>query len=215
MGAHVRLLTRRFDLSVEGETSQEVDQLLQLLEDRGLSPYAGPGASEARAGLERGATPLTPERDGGASEALPPSSVSTLDSFGGTAAQVAANAEPTIFNVVTKKMGELYILSPKFPPAPDGSERLTDAATVLLGAFDVTEPSGTSGYFLVQALRQTGYSLQRVDKCLNELVQRGLVLVGGVKRGKKYALSEAGRVEARRLATELAAIAGRSPGGSA
>ncbi|MCI4357191.1 MAG: hypothetical protein L3K18_08680 [Thermoplasmata archaeon] len=117
--------------------------------------------------------------------------------------------ESSIFKSVTKRIGDVFVLSPKFPPDASGSERVSDAAVVLLGAFDVVDQQGTTGFFLVKALRQTGYSLLRVDTYLDTLVKKGLVLVGGIKRGRTYTLSEAGRVEARRLAAELAGIAGR------
>jgi len=67
-----------------------------------------------------------------------------------------------------------------------------------------------TGYRLLTALRQTGYSLSRVDKKLESLSQQGLILVEGTRRGRRYALSEAGRVESRRFASELAGIAGKT-----
>lgn len=213
MVAKARVLTRSFDVSVEGETVEDVDRLLKALEDRGLSPA---GATQA---LPRPSDSVLRDTTHSASstvdtkaEELAGPSIGTLDSFSPAGSPATLVPEASIFKSVTKQDGDVFFLSPKFPPSATGAERVADAAMVVLGAYDASGAHGATGYFLVQSLRQTGYSLERVDVHLNDLVRKGLVLVEGVKRGRRYALSEAGRVEARRLAAELAALSGRSTG---
>lgn len=213
MSAKVRILTRRFDLSVEGENVEEVEHLIGVLEGRGLTPKGGlasPESGDFAARVE--STPTKSVIDGVESTSLAGDAIGQLDSFS-PRAPVAVGQEAGIIRAVTKRDGDVYILSPKFPPNADGTERVEAAGMVLLGAFDATGEGAVTGYRLLNALRKTGYNLPRVDKRLESLAQQGLVLVEGTHRGRRYALSEAGRVEARRLAGELASISGKSAEG--
>lgn len=190
---------------------EEVDHLLKVLEERGLTPkgaFATVGIP-APSSRERDVTLPTPASVGIGDDYLGAPAVGTLDSFAPTGAPSPPIAEASVFKSVTKRVGDIYVLSPKFPPTASGAERTSDAAMVLLGAFDAAGERGATGYFLVSALRQTGYALDRVDTHLDDLVTKGLVLTEGIKRGRRYTLSEAGRVESRRLASELAALSGR------
>ena len=81
---------------------------------------------------------------------------------------------------------------------------------VLLGGYDKDGDVPITGSRLLKSLKLTGYNLERVDRSLETLEQRGLVLTEGIRRGRRYRLSESGRAEARKLVSELAAVAGQS-----
>jgi hypothetical protein len=210
MPARVRLLTRRFDLSVEGENVGEVERLIGLLEERGLSPkIANVGSDVGSFSARNDTAPTMSMSDGYGPESVRVPSLGALEAFTSEGSS-GAPQEAGAIRAVTKRQGEVYVLSPKFPPNVNGEERVEDAVMVLLGAFDAAGEGAVTGYYLVMALRQTGYSLSRVDKIVSNLEQKGLVLVSGTRRGRSYSLSESGRMEARRLASDLAAQAGRT-----
>jgi len=209
MPAKVRILTRKFDLSVEGDSVEEVGRLIELLEVRGLSPTSGLTTADQGGIMARAeSAPTMSAPSGSAAEGLVGTSLGGLDAFPAERLP-SLNHEAGAIRAVTKRDGDVYVLSPKFPPKADGGERVEDAVMVLLGAFDAAGEGSVTGYYLVMALRKTGYSMSRVDKTVESLEQRGLVLVSGTRRGRAYSLSESGRAEARKLASELAAQAGK------
>lgn len=210
MTAKVRVLTRRFDLSVEGDNSEEVEHLIVMLGERGLFPIASGAAGDVTdASTPNGSASTKSVSDSNEGEVLLDGTTGPLETFGQTDSPISRQDAGPI-RAVTKRSGDVFVLSPKFPPAADGAERVEDAALVLLGAFDATGEGAVTGYRLIVALRQTGYTLARVDTKVEALTQRGLVLVEGKHRGRRYALSESGRAEARRLAGDLAALAGKA-----
>jgi hypothetical protein len=130
---------------------------------------------------------------------------SMLDAFG---------REDDVFRLIVRSDGDTLVLSPKFPPNADGSDRVDSAAMVLLGAYDKKNQVPITGSLLLKSLRRTGYAVDRADRQMEPLEQKGLVLPEGVRRGRKYRLSESGRAEARRLAQELASVTGQASGGA-
>lgn len=219
MPAKVRILTRRFDLVVEGESVEEVERLMGVIEGRGLLPRAAeltatagvPDASSEHA--QSTATTGAPQQID-----LRGPAVASLDEFGGAPTQpLLAPSTPQEIRLVTKRNGDVIVLSPKFPPGPDGAERVEAAAMVILAGYDAASEAPITGSRLVKSLRNTGYHLERVDRALDNLRQKGLIMVSGMRRGRTYQLSEAGKTEARRLASELAAqvgLAGQINGGT-
>ncbi len=206
MTSKIRLLTRTFDLSVEGESASEVEHMLDVMEKRGITP-----AQRATAGLSSPGAELSETAQ---HEALPgtfpgPSLLETPDVQRGPSTP-SESAEGRDVLHILKREGDSYVLSPKFPPGPDGSERFEAAAMVLLGGYDLSGDVPITGSRLLKSLRLTGYNLDRVDRALESLEQKGLVLTEGVHRGRKYRLSESGRAEARKFALELATLAGKS-----
>jgi hypothetical protein len=212
MSSKIRLLTRAFDLSVEGESVGEIEQLLGIVENRLLK------GAPARAADALGTFPAAKmnahakENDVDAGERvtdlfqMEPGFIGMLGSAESAALSTAVS--PEYFHVI-KREGDTLVLSPKFPPKPEGSDRVEDAAMVILGGYDKDGDVPITGSRLLKSLKLTGYNLERVDRSLETLEKRGLVLTEGIRRGRRYRLSEAGRAEARKLATELAGIAGQ------
>jgi len=205
MTSKIRLLTRTFDLSVEGESVSEVEQLLDMVEKRGIVPAQGatvgissPGMAIKNATQNEASTRMFPE----------PSILDMLGTRGGASAPSESAEAREIFRVL-KREGDTYVLSPKFPPSQDGSERFEAAAMVLLGGYDLSGDVPVTGSRLLKSLKLTGYNLERVDRALESLERQGLILTEGVRRGRRYRLSESGRAEARKLAQELATLAGK------
>src|SRR5207249_3696858 len=93
-----------------------------------------------------------------------------------------------------------------------GSERFEAAAMVLLAGYDQSGDVPITGSRLLKSMKLTGYNLDRVDRALDTLERKGLILTEGVRRGRRYRLSESGRAEAKKLAQELAAVAGTTAG---
>jgi hypothetical protein len=215
MVAKLRILTRRFDLAVEGDNVDEVERLLGVAEKRGFYPRA----SDATGGpisavLQNDAQGSATTEFHGSAELQGPA-VSTLDQFGGPVT-VSSVIAPEV-RAVTKRSDDVIVLSPKFPPAPDGAERVEAAAMVILAGYDAANEAPITGSRLVKSLRNTGYHIERVDRALDDLRQKGLIMVSGMRRGRTYQLSEAGKTEARKLAGELAALTGfsaRTEGGT-
>lgn len=213
MSAKVRILTRRFDLAVEGETTEEVERILGVIEGRGLLPRRHEATTsgsvfEPKADDAQDASLIDMNGQGD----LQGAPVAALDQFGGGASSTRgfAAAAPEL-RAVTKRSGDVIVLSPKFPPTPDGIERVDAAAMVILAGYDAANEAPITGSRLVKSLRSTGYHVERVDRYLDELRQKGLIMVSGMRRGRTYQLSEAGKAEARRLAEELAAWTGPTP----
>ncbi len=205
MTSKIRLLTRTFDLSVEGESVSEVEQLLDMVEKRGIMQARG-----ATAGMFSLGTAIKDTTQNEAfAQAFPGSSLlDMIGSQGGPSGSSGSAEGRGIFRVL-KREGDTYVLSPKFPPSPDGSERFESAAMVLLGGYDLSGDVPVTGSRLLKSLKLTGYTLERVDRALESLERQGLILTEGVRRGRRYRLSESGRTEARKLAQELSTIAGK------
>lgn len=213
MPAKLRILTRRFDLAVEGENTEEVDRLLGVIEERGLLLRTSEAATSGPlVGAMTDSAQDTAVTEPNGQEDLQGAPVATLDQFGGGASSNmgSAAAAPEV-RAVTKRSGDVIVLRPKFPPTPDGAERIGAAAMVILAGYDAANEAPITGSRLVKSLRNTGYHIERVDRSLDELRQKGLIMVSGMRRGRTYQLSEAGKAEARRLAGELAKQTGFPP----
>ena len=213
MPAKLRILTRRFDLAVEGESTEEVERLLGVIEERGLLLRTSVAATSDQlvgATTDSAQNTAMAELDGQGD--LRGSPVATLDQFvGGASSTMGSAAAAPEIHAVTKRSGDVIVLRPKFPPAPDGAERIDAAAMIILAGYDVANEAPITGSRLVKSLRNTGYHIERVDRSLDELRQKGLVMVSGMRRGRTYQLSEAGKTEARMLARELAKLTGFAP----
>jgi hypothetical protein len=212
MSSKIRLLTRMFDLSVEGESPKEVEELMDKLEERGYirrrPALSGPADSPPGPIVESttDASKIADERE--ALQELPAAATSGLIGQSGAspvAGPMTAESTTAVTRVV-KRDKDIYILAPKFPGGP-GGDRVGDAAMILLAAYGSNDEAPVTGSRLLKSLRNTGYSLERVDKILEPLGP--LVLKFGARRGTKYKLSEAGRAQAVKLAEELLAIIGQ------
>jgi len=212
MTSKVRLLTRSFDLSIEGESVEEVEELMNAIETRGYirgRATLPPTTDALREPILESAIYASKEVDDTRGlEELPSSAIGGFIAQGGVAeggTPVAAGMSTSISRVV-KRDKEIYMLSPKFPSGPSG-DRSGDAALILLAAYDQNNETPVTGSRLLKSLKNTGYSLERVDKILEPL--GGLVLTEGIRRGRRYGLSEAGRAQAQKLAEELLALKGQ------
>ena len=185
----------------------EVEQLLDMVEKRGLVlARANPARNEA---IGRSAVNQTTQNEAFEQLFGGSSLFDTFEAQRNTTGPSDSAERREIFRVL-KREGDTYVLSPKFPPSADGSERFEAAAMVLLAGYDQSGDIPITGSRLLKSMKLTGYNLERVDRALDSLEQRGLILTEGVRRGRRYRLSESGRVEARKLAQELAAVAGTS-----
>lgn len=214
MPAKVRLLTRSFDLSVEGENVEEVEKLMDALRERGFmlakrGPEETSGTKDVVSEVNADIVSVSDDTAERAQE-LTSAALTGLDAFAGPA---AASGRGESLRVL-KRDKDTFTLAHKFPPKADGTDRTDAAAMVLLLGYDRAGEAPVTGARLAKSLRQTGYGIDRLDREMEELTNQSLVLSAGVRRGRRYSLSEAGRAEARKLADELAAIAGRPAGGA-
>jgi hypothetical protein len=87
----------------------------------------------------------------------------------------------------------------------EGTEK--DACLVLLAASGAVlrEPKPTSTQ-LARWLRASGYPVARVDRALQEAVERGEILATGSRRARRYELSGPGKVAAVLMAGRLTAL---------
>jgi DNA-binding transcriptional ArsR family regulator len=214
MTAKIRLITRRFDFAAEGDTVENVERLLEIAKAKGLAPWtvpSGTGATEAEVMTEN--TQVTSmdasENFEDRQSRLLASDVSPLDEETAVTRGAPAALAPEV-RLVTRRQDGVVLLSPKFPPQADGAERYDAASMVILAAYDMSGETPVTGSRLLKSLRNTGYNLDRADRALEVLRQRGLIMVEGQRKGRRYQLSEAGRTEARNLARELAELAGKS-----
>jgi hypothetical protein len=208
MGAKLRVLTRQFDLAVEGESVEEVGQLVTLgKEVAGLKVTTSPPSFAA--------TQLTNADNAPTTEPAPlHASASPMDALAGEGGldETSRAAGPVPLGLVTKMQGDALVLTAKFPPSIEGDERLEDAAMVILAAYGQRGEAPVTGSRLLKSLRSTGIPMDRVDRPLENLRQKGFILVSGARRGRTYGLSVAGDTAARKLAAELAAL---TPSGGA
>ncbi|HUJ64016.1 MAG TPA: hypothetical protein VLX59_00650, partial [Acidimicrobiales bacterium] len=170
-------MTGTFDLTIEAETKDDAESLLEMLEKR---HYVTPSAGAA------------PKSAGGPGNRLtgavgPP-----------TAADGAAPpGEAKLPAVVLTDPGTgLLTLKAKLPEGAGQVSRAPDAALVLLLAYAQSGKDPTYGTSLMKSLRQTGYTMDRIDRPLQAYVDQGLVLVSGTKKSRAYHLSEAGKAKA-------------------
>jgi hypothetical protein len=202
MGAKLRVLTRQFDLAVEGESVEEVGQLVALgKEVAGLKVVTlSPSFTAAQlTNADNAPTTTTSPLDVG---------TTSMDALAGEGEpdDTSRPAGPVPLGLVTKMQGDTLVLTAKFPPGIEGDERLEDAAMVILAAYGQRGEAPVTGSRLLKSLRSTGIPMDRVDRPLESLRQKGFILVSGARRGRTYGLSVAGDTAARKLAAELAAL---------
>ncbi len=204
MTSKIRLLTRMYDLSVEGESVEEVEELLNVLDAAGLikENFKKPASTDASEELSPQFVSDAPMKQPTALGGSDPLGVVGPDEECQTAAIVPAKMSSAVSSVI-KRYDDIYVLSPKFP-----GDRSADAAMVLLAAYDQNKECPVTGSKLLKSLKNTGYRLDRVDKILEPLEQGYYVLTDGIRRGRRYRLSESGRTKAQQLAEELRAITG-------
>ncbi len=190
----------------------EIEQLLGIVENRLLK-----GAS-ARAAEALGSSPAAKTNAQAKGNGVDPADRVTdpsqtgpgfIEMLGSDELVSPPTAESRQDFRVIKREGDTLVLSPKFPPTAEGSERVEDSAMVLLAGYDQSGEVPITGSRLLKSLKRTGYNLERVDRSVEALERRGLVLTEGYRRARRYRLSEAGRAEAKKLETELARIAGQ------
>jgi hypothetical protein len=85
-----------------------------------------------------------------------------------------------------------------------GEKTEKDACLVLLAASQtlLRNPKPTSSQ-LAKWLRTSGYPIVRVDRALQEALDKGEILASGSRRARRYELSGPGRVKAMLLAVRL------------
>ena len=94
---------------------------------------------------------------------------------------------------------------------PRGDQRESDAALVLLLAYSrARRQQEVGGAALLEGLKVSGYSLDRVDRIMDRMIETAepLVLRTGVRRGVKYRLTTRGVTRAQVVVEEMAAIVG-------
>ncbi len=88
-----------------------------------------------------------------------------------------------------------------------GPDREKDACLVLLAASEkvLRLPRPTAG-MLARWLRISGYPVVRVDRILQQALERGEALASGSRRGRRYELTAAGRLKAFLIAEQLTGL---------
>lgn len=87
----------------------------------------------------------------------------------------------------------------------EGTEK--DACLVLLAASHklLSQPKPTAAQ-LAKWLRSSGYPVQRMDRALQDGVDRGEILSSGSRRARRYELTAPGRLKAHILASQLTTV---------
>ncbi len=87
------------------------------------------------------------------------------------------------------------------------AESVDDAALlVLLGQRTFRNNDSATGGEIMDGLRQSGYTLGRVDRTLNELATAGSVITIGTGRSRRYRLTNQGMIRAQEIAQRLIAL---------
>ena len=82
-----------------------------------------------------------------------------------------------------------------------------EASLVLLAASEfLLKIRKPTAFQLAKWLRNSGYPIQRIDRLLQEAVQKGEVLASGSRRARRYELTLVGKSRASFLANELASL---------
>ena len=117
--------------------------------------------------------------------------------------------EPNIaWETITEHKGRSLQLRAKL----SGDKSQKDACLVLLAAshklLNLPKPTAAQ---LAKWLRGSGYPVLRMDRALQEGIERGELLSSGSRRARRYELTAPGRLKAYILANQLtAAITGRA-----
>jgi hypothetical protein len=191
MTLKTRVVTRAVDLTLEGESVEDLRKIVKFLREEQLVPEVG-GAPALPPRSPRSSRPRSRGSDeGGPTRGTlsPPPSLSP------------------VFKV-NDRTGEVAALKAKLIAASDQPERTTDAALVLLLGKAEAGEVPTYGTSLMRALRRTGYTMARIDRPLESYIGQGLVLTSGTKKSRAYQLTEAGRTRAKEILKELASAMG-------
>lgn len=123
---------------------------------------------------------------------------------GELAGQAAAGFIPNIsWETITESKGKGLLLRTKLPPGRSEA----DACLVLLGAAQkiLHQPKPTAAQ-LAKWLRGSGYPIVRVDRALQQAIEKGEVLSSGSRRARRYELTAPGRLRAHILANQLTVL---------
>jgi hypothetical protein len=182
MVVKARVVTPTLQVEAEADDLPELERLLDSLKARKILPEPQTEPHQLVAGKVR-----------------IPVKVGPLDQIGA----LKDPADPVMSALTQTPPGSPLALRAKLTPSSDGTERVTDAALVLIYGYEKIGETPVKGGRLLRSLNKTGYAIERVDRPLEPLRSEGLVTVSGAKRGRGYALSEPGKVRARSVASEL------------
>jgi len=225
MSARVTLRTRRFELSAEAADTAELDKIFDLLKARGIEPWvfrAPNSAGGASGSHAQSASAMNVSTSFGGVDEVTSTVESSLDSFVDEDETLPAPngpmnlADPTLDVLAWDERSQVYTLSSKLTPGPNGAERADEAAIVILNGYSAGRGlQSVTGSRLVKSLRLTGYNVPRVDTTLRDFENTGLILVSGVRRGREYQITGSGKDRARKIALELIAQRGNTRGSAA
>jgi hypothetical protein len=86
------------------------------------------------------------------------------------------------------------------------AESVSDGVLLILfGQREFRANDSVTGFEVLQGLQMTGQPVDRVDKTLNRLATDGLVITIGIRRGRRYRLTNTGMTKAREIAKGLIA----------
>ena len=191
-------------MSVEGANREEVLSLMRDLREDGFLPAERPANSGP-------AMPSAPQVDRESPEATEDGALFGSDERAGPGAQAQPGSSDPCELAVNRRPDGLAVKArlPQGSPA----QEISACALVLLGAEAARGQSSITAASLTKWVRLTGFQVERIDTALQPLIDAGFILPQGRRRGKRYLLSETGRQEARRYASELLAKLGL-PGGT-
>ncbi len=114
----------------------------------------------------------------------------------------AGNVPHIAWEAITELKGRDIQLRAKLR---DKSEK--DACLMLLAASHklLSQPKPTAAQ-LAKWLRRSGYPVQRMDRALQNALERGEILSSGSRRARRYELTPPGRLKAYILANQLTAV---------
>jgi hypothetical protein len=74
---------------------------------------------------------------------------------------------------------------------------------ILLGQLEIRDNQEVTGAEIMDGLKQSGFSIGRVDKTMDKLAREGNVITMGVHRGRRYRLTNMGKTAALNIAKEV------------
>jgi len=108
-----------------------------------------------------------------------------------------------IWDKAVEDDGNELVLRGKLKASHDGNE----ACLVLLGASEtLLKLRKPTAFQVAKWLRNSGYPVERIDRILQESIQKGEILASGSRRARRYELTLTGKSKAFLLAQELASL---------
>ncbi|MGC2245918.1 MAG: hypothetical protein WA609_04880 [Terriglobales bacterium] len=74
---------------------------------------------------------------------------------------------------------------------------------ILLGQLEIRDNQEVTGAEIMDGLKQSGFTIGRVDKTMDKLARDGSVITMGVNRGRRYRLTNLGKNNALGIAKEV------------